>query len=109
MSGTFWLIATARSFCAVEPAGRDCQRTVQPAIRGADGLGQAVFENVLAVKMRPVAVRRGHGVEHDQFSVQVALVQKAERRMQAESAVERQRSIGRAGRRDRQFSDANSP
>ena len=76
ISGTFWLIATARSRAGA--AGKRGQRAVEPAVGGADGLRQAIFQHVLPVEMRAIAVGRGDRLEHDQLAGGIALVQEGE-------------------------------
>ena len=68
--------------------GQQRQRPIQPAIVRGLRSARAVFEQILAVEMRALAIRRRDCVKNDQLLRLEALVQLRERRMQREHSVQ---------------------
>jgi hypothetical protein len=64
------------------------QRAIQPAVVRCLRRGRSVLEQILAVEVRALAIRRCHCVKDDQLPRLEALMQVRERRMQCERPVE---------------------
>ena len=79
------------AIAAVEPQ----DRPVEPAVLRAIGFAAAVLQHVLPVEMGAVAIAGGGGRDEQQFARPVERHEIAERRMQAEIAVEIEGQVGR--------------